>query len=388
MKKFKSLMLAALASAALAAPSFAEGHSGGLAMTGEIVLGMKYTTSTPDGGTSSTVQDTYIGDVNAKLTGTVSDTASYAFEFQKDDEAAADAGLNFEMKGTASSGDNSIEAFAEITDITEGPAGQGYGDVYIKGSNKTLSVTVGKFGQTENYANGMGYYRAATNFGGNTVPYIEHITISGFEGLGVGVNAGDISITAEVPWMQVAGGTAAAPGHAYSLTKEGSTDTVATNVTGFRPNLKAKLGSANISATVYALSFSPVESGTETVSKSDTGIQLMGNVAAGAATVGLGYTQKNTKEGDADEVSPSILNGYVKVGLGSASNVGASFEVIGDGASKDETTVTRISASYDMPFFVEAVTLKLGVGTSTANTDKAAGSGSASGLEAEWSYAF
>jgi hypothetical protein len=234
----------------------------------------------------------------------------------------------------------------------------------------------------------MGYYRAATDFGGNKVPYIEHITISSFEGLGVGVNAGDISITAEVPWMQVAGGTAAAPGHAYSLTKEGSTDTVATNVTGFRPNLKAKLGSANISATVYALSFSPVESGTETVSKSDTGIQLMGNVAAGAATVGLGYTQKNTKEGDADEVSPSILNGYVKVGLGSASNVGASFEVIGDGASKDETTVTRISASYDMPFFVEAVTLKLGVGTSTANTDKAAGSGSASGLEAEWSYAF
>jgi len=382
MKKFKSLMLAALASAALAAPSFAEGHSGGLAMTGEIVVGMKYTTSTPDGGESSTVQDTYIGDVNAKLTGTVSDTASYAFEFQRDDGGTADAGLNFEMKGTASSGDNSIEAFAEITDITEGPAGQGYGDVYIKGSNKTLSVTVGKFGQTENYANGMGYYRAATDFGGNKVPYIEHITISGFKGLGVGVNAGDISITAEVPWMSVA----ATDGYALAAS-DGSGD-VPTNVTGFRPNLKAKLGSANISATVYALSFSPVESGTETEEKSDTGLQLMGNVAAGAATVGLGYTQQNTKEGSADEVSPSILNGYVKVGLGGGSNVGASFEVIGDGASTDETTVTRISASYDMPFFVEAVTLKLGVGTSTANTDKAAGSGSASGLEAEWSYAF
>ena len=43
MKKFKSLMLAALASAALAAPSFADGHS--LSMSGEIVLGMKYTSS-------------------------------------------------------------------------------------------------------------------------------------------------------------------------------------------------------------------------------------------------------------------------------------------------------------------------------------------------------
>jgi hypothetical protein len=294
------------------------------------------------------------------------------------------------MKGTASSGDNSIEAFAEITDITEGPAGQGYGDVYIKGSNKTLSVTVGKFGQTENYSNGMGYYRAATNFNGNEVPYIEHITISGFQGLGVGVNAGDISITAEVPWMSVAAtdGYALKTDGADGIAGTADDVGVATNVTGFRPNLKAKLGGANISATVYALSFSPVESGTETISKSDTGLQLMGNVAAGAATVGLGYTQKNTKEGDADEVSPSILNGYVKVGLGGGSNVGASFEVIGDGAAEDETSVTRISASYDMPFFVEAVTLKLGLGTSTASTDKAAGSGSASGLEAEWSYAF
>ena len=388
MKKFKSLMLAALASAALAAPSFAAGHGDGLAMTGEIVVGMKYTTSTPDGGTSSTVQDTYIGDVNAKLTGTVSDTASYAFEFQRDDGGTADAGLNFEMKGTASSGDNSIEAFAEITDITEGPAGQGYGDVYIKGSNKTLTISIGKFGQSENYDNGMGYFRAERSFGGNSVPYIEHITISDFMGLGVGVDAGDISITAEVPWMQVDGTTPTAAGHKYALTIDGSTDKTDTNVTGFRPNLKAKLGSANISATVYALSFSPVESGTETEEKSDTGLQLMGNVAAGAATVGLGYTQKNTKEGSADEVSPSILNGYVKVGLGGGSNVGASFEVIGDGASTDETTVTRISASYDMPFFVEAVTLKLGVGTSTANRDTGAGSGSASGLEAEWSYAF
>ena len=36
------------------------------------------------------------------------------------------------MKGTASSGDNSIEAFAEISDITDGAGNMGYGDVYIK----------------------------------------------------------------------------------------------------------------------------------------------------------------------------------------------------------------------------------------------------------------
>jgi len=378
MKKFKSLMLAALASAALAAPSIAAD----LTMSGEVVVGMKYTTSTPDGAESTTVQDTYLGDLNAKLTGVVSETATYGIEFQRDDDAAADAGVNFEMIGTSTSGDNSIKAYGKITDINDSTGNMGYGDMYIQGSNKTLTVTVGKFGQTENYSNGMGYFRAAKDFGGHTVPYIEHITISGFQGLAVGVDAGDISVTAEVPWMAVD----ATDGYALAAS-DGSGD-VPTNVTGFRPNLKAKLGGANISATVYALSFSPQTSGVETDSKSDTGLQLMGNVAAGAATVGLGYTQQTTKEGDADEVKPSILNGYVKVGLGGASNVGASFEVIGDGASTNETTVTRISASYDMPFFVEAVTLKLGVGTSTANRDTGAGSGSASGLEAEWSYAF
>ena len=40
MKKFKSLMLAALASAALAAPSFAGGHGDGLSMSGEIIVGI------------------------------------------------------------------------------------------------------------------------------------------------------------------------------------------------------------------------------------------------------------------------------------------------------------------------------------------------------------
>ena len=180
-----------------------------------------------------------------------------------------------------------------------------------------------------------------------------------------------------------------AAGDKYALTRsDNASATVATNVTGFRPNVKAKVGAVDLSATIYALSFSPQESGTETVDKTDTGFQLMGSVAAGAAKIGLGYTQQTTKEGSADEVKPSTLNGFVEVGLGGGQKAGASFDILGDGASTDETTVTRISASYDMPFFVEAVTLKLGVGTATANRDTGAGSGSSSGLEAEWSYAF
>ena len=79
MKKFKSLMLAALASAALAAPSFADGHS--LKSSGEVVVGMKYSSSTPDGGDTTTVQDTYIGDVNMKLSQDI-----WGIEFNKDDE--------------------------------------------------------------------------------------------------------------------------------------------------------------------------------------------------------------------------------------------------------------------------------------------------------------
>ena len=371
MKKFKSLMLAALASAALAAPSFADGHS--LSMSGEIVIGMKYTTKTPDGGDTTTVQDTYTGDVNGKLTGKVSDTAKYAFEFEKDDEG--DGSLNFEMTGSATSGDNSIEAYAEIQDITD-KEGLGFGDRYIKGSNKTLSVTVGVPGQTENYSNGLGYYRADT-FG---VPFIEHIDLDHFEGLVIGVNAGDIDITAEVPFM-----SDAATDH-YALTKSDGSGKTATNVTGIRPNIKMGFGDVNVSATFYTLSFS-AQDGSDTEDKTDTAYQLMGQVAAGAAEVGLGYSSKTQKEGNV-ETTPSVLNGFVKVGLGGGQNVGASFDILGDGAETDETTVTRISASYGMPFFVEAVTLKLGVGTSNATTDKANSGGSASGMEAEWVYNF
>ena len=110
-------------------------------------------------------------------------------------------------------------------------------------------------------------------------------------------------------------------------------------------------------------------------------------VGAGAATVGLGYTSKTTKKGDV-ETTPSTLNGYVEVGLGGGQKVGASFVVLGDGTEKDEATATQISASYNTPFFVEAVTLKLGAGTTTQTSDDKDKSGSSSGFKAEWAYSF
>ncbi|MDG2196692.1 MAG: hypothetical protein P8O70_07345 [SAR324 cluster bacterium] len=383
MKKFKSLMLAALASAALAAPSFAGGHGSNLAMTGEVVVGMKMESSTPDGGDTTTNQDTYIGDVNAKLTSAVSDGASYAFEFLKDDEKAGK--VSFEMTGTATSGDNSIKAFADLSDIT---GTMGYGDVYIQGANKTLTVKVGQFGSSENYAGGMGNFQASDFAVGN----IEHITIAGFQGIQANVDAGDIKLEAAVPWMKVNGDSAESiaagtpDGNAYAVTQTGG-NKVDTNVTGIRPVIKAGLGSVNISATFYTLSFSPQKSGTDTLDKSDAGFQLMGNVAAGAATVGLGYTSKTTKDGDT-ETTPSTLNGYVEVALGGGSSVGASFNILGDGAETDETKVTRINASYNTPFFVENVTLKLGAGTSTASSDVDGKGGSGTALGASWNYGF
>jgi hypothetical protein len=371
MKKFKSLMLAALASAALAAPSFAGGHGSNLVMTGEVVLKMVMDSKTPDGGDTTTNQDTSVGDVNAKLTSAVSDTASYAFEFLKDDEGAGK--VSFEMTGTATSGDNSVKAFADLSDIT---GTMGYGDVYIQGANKTLTVKVGQFGSSENYAGGMGNFQAS-DFG---VGNIEHITVDGFQGLQANVNAGDIQLEAAVPWMKVD------DANAYALKDESGTS-VATNVTGIRPVIKAGLGSVNVAATFYTLSFSPQTSGTDTADKSDTAFQLMGNVAAGDATVGLGYTSKTTKDGDTEK-TPTTLNGYVQVAMGGGSSVGASFNILGDGAEEDETKVTRINASYNTPFFVEAVTLKIGAGTSTASSDIDGKGGSGTALGAQWSYAF
>lgn len=381
MKKFKSLMLAALASAALAVPGFAGGHGSNLVMTGEVVVGMKMTNSTPDGGDTTTVQDTYIGDVNAKLTSAVNDSASYAFEFLKDDEGAGK--VSFEMTGTATSGDNSIKAFADLSDIT---GTTGYGDVYIQGSNKTMTVKVGKFGGSENYGGGLGYYRAGVD--GIGVGNIEHILIDPFEGVEIDINAGDIQLEVAVPWLSTsAGGYALMTDGADGIAGTADDAAVATNVTGIRPNIKAALGSANISATFYTLSFNAQDGGADTQDKSDTAFQLMGNVATGAATVGLGYTSKTTKN-HKTELTPSNLNGFVTVALGGGQTVGASFDILGDGTEDDEATASRFSASYGMPFFVEAVTLKLGVGTTTQTSDDKTKAGSASGFEAEWSYGF
>lgn len=369
MKKFKSLMLAALASAALAAPGFAGGHGSNLVMTGEVVVKATMSSVSPDGQDTTTVQDTSIGDVNAKLTSAVNDSASYAFEFLKDDEGAGK--VSFEMTGTATSGDNSIKAFADLSDIT---GTTGYGDVYIQGSNKTMTVKVGKFGGSENYGGGLGYFRASDLGVGN----IEHILVDSFEGVEIDINAGDIQLEVAVPWMSTsAGGYALMTDGADGIAGTADDAAVATNVTGIRPNIKAALGSANISATFYTLSFNAQDGGADTQDKSDTAFQLMGNVATGAATIGLGYTSKTTKD-HKTELTPSTLNGFVTVALGGGQTVGASFDILGNGTEDDEATASRFSASYGMPFFVEAVTLKLGAGTSTVSSDDKSKAGSAS----------
>ena len=367
MKKFKSLMLAALASAALAAPSFADGHS--LKSSGEVVVKMEYISSTPDGGDTITTQSTGIGDVNLKLSQDI-----WGLEFNKDDNGDGKVHINWEA--TASSGDNTVTGSAKIEDIFSAAGKPGYGDVFIKGANKTLSVKIGKFGSSENYAGGMGVFRAPTF---NDLGNIEHITIDGFMGLQADIDAGDIDLELAVPWMTASEGD-------YALQVDGAA--VDTNVTGIRPVVKAGFGDVSITATFYTLSFSAQNSGAgDTTEKSDQAFQLMGKVGAGAATVGLGYTSKTTKNGDT-ETTPSTLNGYVEVGLGGGQKAGASFEVLGDGTEKDEATATRISASYNTPFFVEAVTLKLGAGTTTQTSDNKDKAGASSGFKAEWAYSF
>jgi len=364
MKKFKSLMLAALASAALAAPSFADGHS--LKSSGEVVVNMSYSSSTPDGGDTTTVQKTGIGDVNMKLSQDI-----WGVEFNKDDGGDGKVHVNWEA--TASSGDNTVTGSGKIEDIF---GETGYGDIFIKGANKTLSVKVGKFGNSENYNGGMGNFRASDFGVGNA----EHITVSGFMGLQADVDAGDIDIELAVPWMEAASGD-------YALKLKDGTETK-TNVTGIRPVIKGGFGDVSVSATFYTLSFSAQNNGAgDTQEKSDSAFQLMGKVGAGAATVGLGYTSKTTKNGEVEK-TPSTLNGFVEVGLSGGSKVGASFDILGSGHETDEATATRISASYNTPFFVEAVTLKLGAGTSTVSSDDKSRAGSASGFKAEWAYSF
>ena len=51
-------------------------------------------------------------------------------------------------------------------------------------------------------------------------------------------------------------------------------------------------------------------------------------------------------------------------------------------------SITITGKVNQMPFFVEALSLKLGVGTSTESSDTDALAGSASSMEAEWAYSF
>jgi len=408
-------MLAALASAALAAPSFADGHEGpnfGITgISGEIIFGMRYATVTPDGGDTTTTQRTYLGDINAKLS-----SDHYSFQFEEDDEDA-DSNINFSMFGSATSGDNTVSASATIEDITNGNDASGLGDVYVVGSNKTLSVKVGKFGTSGLYYNGLGYYRASAGLTASNqfTDDSEDLVILDHRGVKADIDAGDLQLSVDIPWFQVA------PGHIYALTSTddtvgvcnvavtpvktttydaagnattattytcsgSTTGSVATNVTGIRPSITMNMGSASVSALVYSLNFS-AQNGDDTVEKADSGYQLQGKLTTGSATVGLGFTSNTKKDGDTEK-TPTVLNGSVVVALGGGQQVGASFDIVGDGADKDEATATRFSASYGMPFFVEAVTLKLGAGTATQSSDNKAKAGSASGLEAEWVYNF
>ena len=79
------------------------------------------------------------------------------------------------MTGTASSGDNSIKPLLQKSPISLESGDPGYGDVYVQGSNKTMTVKVGKFGGSENYGGGLGYYRASVDTIG--VGNIEHILV-------------------------------------------------------------------------------------------------------------------------------------------------------------------------------------------------------------------
>jgi hypothetical protein len=416
MKKFKSLMLAALASAALAAPSFADGHEGPnfgvTGVSGEIILGMKYTTATPDGGDTKTVQKTYVGDVNFTFS-----SDFYKLTVENDDEDT-DSNINLNIFGSATSGDNTITASATMEDIANETSG--VGDVFVVGSNKTLSLKAGKFGVSGHYYNGLGYYRASAGLTASNqfTDDSEDLVILGHRGIQADVNAGDIQLSVALPWFEVG------PDHIYAL--ESSTNNVSsyagtgavtttvvvdkdgvmlsekktyanavetktagkltTNVTGIRPAITMNLGSASISAMVYSLNFS-AQDGSDTVDKTDSGYTLQGKMTAGQATIGLGFTSNTKKEGNV-ETTPSVLNGSVVVALGGGSQAGASFDIVGDGAETDEATATRFSASYGMPFFVEALTLKLGAGTSTQSSDDKTKAGTASGLEAEWVYNF
>jgi len=370
MKKFKSLMLAALASAALAAPSFADGHGNGIAaVTGQFEAALTYSSVSVDGDDTVTKQDTSPGVNKINFAGDF-----YDFLWEEDGGSV----VKLKVRHTITSGDNTVSGAADFGGTSlSAPA---IGDYNITGGNKSFSLKVGKFGTSDNYANGMGVSRASVGQDVTSVfsGYEENLDIPGFRGLQADINAGDVKVEVAMPWMNVASGTADlalanAPG--------------GTNVTGIRPKVSLTAGSISVTALAYSLTFGAADAADDPDSKTSNGAQLMGSIAAGSATIGAGYTTQTRKDGDADAVTPNVLNGYVTVALGGGSSVGAYFDISNDGAKEDATVATRVGASYTMPFFVESVSLKLGIGSATQTSDNGV-AGSASSAKAGWVYAF
>ena len=385
MKKFKSLMLAALASAALAAPSFAEGHGNGIAaVTGQFEANLTYSSLSVDGDDTVTKQDTGPGVNKINFAGDF-----YDFLWEEDGGSS----VKLKVHHTITSGDNTVSGAADFGgDSLENPA---IGDYNITGGNKSFSLKVGKFGSSENYKAGMDTSTAKVSQDISSVfaGYEKHLVIPGFRGLQADINAGDVKVEVAMPWMNVAstraaaGAAATTPGDLELRASDGQAIAGGTNVTGIRPKVSLTAGSISVTALAYSLTFGAADAADDPESKTSNGAQLMGSIAAGSATIGAGYTTQTRKDGDADAVTPNVLNGYVTVALGGGSSVGAYFDISNDGAKEDATVATRVGASYTMPFFVESVSLKLGVGSATQSSDNGV-SGSASSAKAGWVYAF
>jgi hypothetical protein len=394
MKKFKSLMLAALASAALAAPSFADGHGGpNLGITGisgEVVYELQQSSTSPDEGNSTTVMDAEVGDVNISF-----NSDYYKFYFERDDEGSLDNRLK--IVPSMKSGDNYVKAVGEIKGLF-GDAGSDagpYGDVFVEGGNKSIYVKVGTFGSTEYYGNGMGVSRASLGNGVDPDGVFkngEHLVISDFKGVEVGINAGDIKFEVAVPWMNSGDSSAYALKSSKDQTVNGTViakgASVDSNITGIRPGIQFGSGDISVNAIAYSLSIQKQNSDIDVDDMTRSGAQIVGSFNAGSATIGAFYSSATEKDGSTD-VTPTAGGANVTVALGSGQKVGASFDTSNNGQDNAaEVTSTRFSASYQMPFFVEALSLKLGVGTSTENSDTDTLAGSASSMEAEWAYTF
>jgi len=374
MKKFKSLMLAALASAALAAPSFAESHGPNLGITGitgKVEAALTYNSVSKDGDGAVTTQDTSMGVVSINF-------ASDFYDLFFESDGGTSTVERLKVHHTVTSGDNTVAAYGEWNELFTGAT---LGNYNVTGGNKAFTLKAGKFGSSENYKGGMDTSTTKVSQDVSSVfaGYEKHLVIPGFKGLQADIKAGDVGIEIAMPWMKV---DAADANLALGNAPAG------TNVTGLRPKISLTAGSVSVTALAYSLSFSAVDADDDPDSKTSNGAQIVGSVAAGSATIGAGYTTQTRKEGDADAVTPNVLNGYVTVALGGGSSVGAYFDISNDGAKEDATVATRVGASYTTPFFVESVSLALGIGSATQSSDVDANSGSASSAKAKWTYAF